>query len=86
MSDAVEQRRREFGIRLALGAQRADLVRLAVQQGVTPAAAGAAVGVAAAALLGRINVTLFAGGASSSNLPTLIAAAGVLGLLALAAS
>ena len=86
VSDAVEQRRREFGIRLALGAQRADLVRLAVRQGVTPAAAGAAVGVAAAALLGRINVTLFAGGASSSNLPTLIAAAGVLALLALAAS
>ena len=86
VSAAVEQRRREFGIRLALGAQRADLVRLAVRQGVAPAVAGAALGIAAGALLGRINVTLFAGGGSSSSVPTLLAAAAVLALLALAAS
>jgi hypothetical protein len=86
VSDAVEQRRREFGIRLALGAQRADLVRLAVRHGVAPAVAGAALGIAAAAVLGRINVTLFAGSASSSSVPTLLAAAAVLALLALVAS
>ena len=86
VSYAVQQRRREFGIRLALGAKRADLIRLAVRQGVGPALVGAGLGVVAATLLARIGSTLFAGAATASNAPTLLAAAALLGLLALAAS
>ena len=86
VSYAVQQRRREFGIRLALGAKRADLIRLAVRQGVGPAVVGAGVGIGAATLLARIGSTLFAGAATASNAPLLLAAAALLGLLALGAS
>lgn len=86
VSYAVEQRRREFGIRLALGASRGELVRLAVRQGLGPTLVGTAAGIAMAILLARINVTLFAGGASASSLPTLLASAGLLSFVALAAS
>jgi putative ABC transport system permease protein len=86
VSYAIQQRRREFGIRLALGAKRADLVRLAVRQGVGPALVGAGLGMVAAVLLARIGSTLFAGAAAASNAPTLLAAAALLAVLALAAS
>lgn len=45
---AVAQRRREFGIRLALGASRRDLLRLVVQQGLLLTLAGLAAGLAVA--------------------------------------
>jgi putative ABC transport system permease protein len=47
----VAQRRQEMGIRLALGAAKADIVRLIVQYGLTLAAVGIGVGWAAAAML-----------------------------------
>jgi len=42
---AASQRTRELGIRVALGAKRADIVRLIVLQGVKPVLAGLAAGV-----------------------------------------
>jgi len=51
LSYSVAQRRQEFGIRLALGAEHGDLLRLVVRQGLWLAIAGIAVGVAAALLL-----------------------------------
>jgi ABC-type antimicrobial peptide transport system permease subunit len=45
---AVAQRRRELGIRMALGAKAADIVRLVVRQGAVLAGAGAAIGLAGA--------------------------------------
>ena len=54
LSYTVAQRRREIGIRMALGAQRRDIVRLVVQQGVSLIAAGAAGGLLAAASASRI--------------------------------
>jgi putative ABC transport system permease protein len=54
MSYAVEQRRREIGIRLALGAQTSDVLRLVVRQGMTLAGAGVAIGVAAALALAKL--------------------------------
>jgi putative ABC transport system permease protein len=54
VSYAVEQRRREIGIRLALGAQTSDVLRMVVKQGMTLAGAGVAIGVAAALALAKL--------------------------------
>lgn len=61
----VGQRSREFGIRLALGARRSEIVRVVMQRGIALFAAGATLGLAAAAASARIfnsllfNVTAF---------------------------
>jgi putative ABC transport system permease protein len=48
MSYSVEQQRQELGIRMALGADRPDLLRLILKQGMTPAALGVVAGLAIA--------------------------------------
>jgi putative ABC transport system permease protein len=50
----VAQRRYELGIRLALGAQRADILRMVVRQGFMLAIAGIGFGLIAALLLTRL--------------------------------
>jgi predicted permease len=54
MAYAVSQRTQEFGVRLALGASEPDLLRLVVRQGLRLAALGAALGLAASALVNRL--------------------------------
>jgi putative ABC transport system permease protein len=49
----VEQRRRDIGIRLALGAQRTNVVRDVVRSGLTLALPGIAIGIAASMALSR---------------------------------
>jgi predicted permease len=51
---SVAQRYREIGLRLALGAQRANVYRLVVRDGLLPVAVGAAVGVAVAFASARV--------------------------------
>jgi len=54
----VGQRRREFGIRLALGARRSEIVGLVMRRGVVLFAAGAAIGLVAAAATARVLASL----------------------------
>jgi predicted permease len=61
MSYSANQRVREIGIRMALGAQRRDIEQLIVRPGLGLAAIGIAAGIVAAALLGRVmRAVLFA--------------------------
>jgi ABC-type antimicrobial peptide transport system permease subunit len=57
----VSQRRREIGIRAALGAQPRDLQRMFVRHGLALAGVGVAIGLAAAAGLTRLMSTLLYG-------------------------
>jgi predicted permease len=71
----VEQRTGEIGVRMALGAQTADVLRLVVRQGMTPVVIGLAVGLAAALALGRLLTTQLY--EVSANNPALLAATSV---------
>ena len=61
MAQAVGQRTREFGVRQALGATRGDIMRLVFSSGATMTIAGLLVGVALAAGLMRLLVSLLYG-------------------------
>jgi putative ABC transport system permease protein len=54
MTYAVSRRTREIGIRMALGAQAGDVLRLIVWRGMQQALVGAALGLAAALALTRV--------------------------------
>lgn len=58
LSFSVSQRTQEIGVRVALGAQRSDVLRLVVRQGVTLALIGVAVGVVGAFGITRVIASL----------------------------
>jgi ABC-type antimicrobial peptide transport system permease subunit len=81
----VSLRSREIGIRLALGAAPAELMRMFVRQGLTLTAIGAALGlVTAVALTQWMSSLLF--GVGRLDPPTYAGVLGVLGLAAALAS
>ena len=85
MSYSVTQRARELGVRIALGAGQADVLRLVLRQGMSLALTGIAIGVAAALLLTRlIQSQLFA--VRASDPLTFVGVALLLGVTALAAN
>ena len=85
MSFIVTQRRREIGIRLALGATRAAAVWLVVQDALIMVGSGAAIGLLAGWALGRvISGQLF--GVTPIHAPTIALATSLLAAVALAAA
>jgi putative ABC transport system permease protein len=85
LSYIVRGRSREIGIRTALGAQTADVLRLVIVEGMSPVLAGIAVGTVAALASARVMKTLVFGVSASDPL-TLAAVAVTLALVALMAS
>ena len=81
---AVGRRRAEMGIRMALGANRANVLRLVLQQGMAPVVIGLVAGGAAALLLGKYLASLLF--EVSPHDPAAFVAAAVLLLLVSAAA
>ena len=84
ISIGVAGRTREFGVRLALGAQPANLLQLVLRQGVWLAVAGIAVGLVGATWVVRFLRSLLYG-VSVFDVPTFLAATAVLALVAVVA-
>lgn len=85
MAHFVVRRRRELGIRMALGANRADVVRMVLWRGLRLSMSGLALGAMAALLLSR-TLRGFLYGVNSHDPATFMMVAVVLVLVSLAAS
>jgi putative ABC transport system permease protein len=84
ISYTVSQRKREIGIRLALGAQSGDVVSMVLRQGAKLALLGVCIGVVAALALARLMTNLLFGVTAHDPL-TFVAVAALLILVALLA-
>ena len=84
VSFSVEERTREIGIRVALGAQRTDVLRMVLRQGLVLAGFGIGIGIAVALAATRLLTSLLFG-TSPSDPATFTSVAGLLIAVALAA-
>jgi putative ABC transport system permease protein len=85
ISYSAAQRGREFGVRLALGAGRPQILRLVLTQGLRLTTAGLALGLLLALVLGRVMRTLLYG-ISPTDLTTFAVVSAVTLIIALFAS
>lgn len=81
---SVTERTREMGIRMALGAQRGNVLRLVIRQGLQLAAGGVAIGLIGAWALTRLMSALLFG-VTPTDWLTLVAVVVTLGIVALVA-
>jgi putative ABC transport system permease protein len=81
---AVTQRRREIGIRVALGASHSDVKRMFVRHGIALGGAGVVCGAAAAALLTRLIASLLYGTNPLDPMTYGLVSLGLMGITALA--
>jgi len=84
VSYAVNRRTHEIGVRLAVGAQRSEILRMILRQGMMLVAIGAAIGIAVALAIAHA-VSHFLMGVSPNDPLTLVGASVVLGSAALLA-
>jgi predicted permease len=85
VSYAVAQRTREIGVRVALGARKADVVGMVLRRGAGMASVGIALGLVGASVLGR-SLSGFLYGISGMDWPTYAAIAALLAGVTLLAS
>jgi ABC-type antimicrobial peptide transport system permease subunit len=84
MSYLVTQGTRDIGVRVALGAQQSDILRLVLKQGMMLAFVGIIAGLAGAAALSRVMGSLLFG-VASTDFATFTSVAVLLALIAFAA-
>jgi putative ABC transport system permease protein len=84
MSYSVARRTHEIGVRISLGAARADVLMLVIRQGLILALTGSAVGIVSALMLARLMTKLLYGVAPTDPV-TFIGVATLLIAVALAA-
>jgi putative ABC transport system permease protein len=84
MAYGVSQRTHEIGLRMALGAQRRDVMKMVVWRGLALAGAGVAIGLGASYALTRLMKTLLFGVSATDPLTFTVIALS-LGLIALLA-
>jgi predicted permease len=82
---SVSSRQHEIGVRLALGAQRADIVRMVMRQGVLLAAAGVVPGIVIAYAVAHAMRSLLAG-VDPGDVQTFVAVAALCALITLTGS
>jgi putative ABC transport system permease protein len=73
----VRQRMREIGIRMAMGAQSSDVLRLLLFEGIRPTLLGIGIGLAVAAAVSRVLATLVFG-VGALDVPTFLAGSVIL--------
>ncbi|MGH9752209.1 MAG: ABC transporter permease, partial [Blastocatellia bacterium] len=84
MAYAVSQRTREIGVRMALGAESSDVMRLVINQGMWLALAGLVIGLAGAIALTRLMSSVLYG-VSATDIVTFAGVTMLLGLVVLIA-
>jgi len=85
ISYVVSEQKREIAIRLAIGAERSDILKMVLRRGLTMSATGSAIGVFGALIVSHLMSSLLFG-VSPTDVPIFAGVTAILTLVALAAS